>query len=525
MNQKMRHTSRHLQYLVFICLVGAVLFIWSIFQSIGFQEKFNFLLFILLGSVAQAAATTATIKSKTSVTYAISPAVSLATVPFYGPAAAVLVDTITTFSLWLIKPADSINWKKSLSQLAFNIGMSTISMLIGGHVYLFTAGILGTDVWFGPVIPWLLAAIVSDQINLLLLTVMLRLQYGKEFRIFTVWKENAWAIPIGILITSVGGGFLAFSFQHLGWIGISIFFLPLLLSAYAFRLYVSQMQAHMDNLENIVAERTDALKKIMQEKDEFLAVLSHDMKSPLTTIHLYANMIKEYPQIIEKKPHMLDTVLHSQEALTDIVNNILDLEKLKVAGQVPVEKETFNYVSTAQNAIELVQAQAENKAITLQSIGFDKRIFVHADRHHMERILNNLLSNAIKYTPAKGTVRLILDTHENQLRVQVQDSGYGIPEEELPYVFDRFHRVSSHQKLAAGTGLGLAITKALVEAHEGSIDVKSENGQGSCFTAYLPILQPHKLGPHNQEVRHNYTHTQQGKREPKKKRATTFISY
>lgn len=519
MVRRLRHTQRHILYLVIISLVGIVVSGWAIFQFFGFQQKFGFLLFILLGSLAQIAATTATIKSKFGVTYAISPAVSLATVPFYGPAAAVLVETITSLSLWLIKPADNVSWKKSLPQLAFNTAMGQLSILAGGYIYLFTA-----DDW-GPVLPWLLAAIGNDQLNLLLLTIMIRLQHGREFRILTMWKENAWAIPIGILISSVGGGILALSFQELGLVGISIFFLPLLLSAYAFRLYVSQMQTHMENLESIVAERTDALKKLMQEKDAFLAVLTHDMKSPITTIHLYANMIKEHSDILEKKPHMIDAILRSQKILSDIVNNFLDMEKIQADGQIPMEKETFDYVPIAQKVIEIIQIQADAKSIELQLVGFDKHIVVHADRRHMERILNNLVSNAIKYTPKNGRIVVTLDTRqlENELCLQVQDSGYGIPAEEIPYVFDRFHRVSTHQKLATGTGLGLAITKALVEAHGGTIEITSQNEQGTTFTTHLPILQKYQPNKHN-EANQNDRNYQGGDR-PLKKGSTTFISY
>ncbi len=519
MMQRLFQFPRHIFYLVFISLVGVGLLSWAVSQFFTFQEKLGFLLFVLLGSLAQIAATTATIKSKTAVTYAISPAVSLATVPFYGPAAAILVETITSISLWLIKPADAVIWKKSLPQLAFNSAMSQISIFVGSCIYLLTAD------QFGPILPWLFAAVVNDQLNLLLLTVMIRLQYGKEFRIFTIWKENAWAIPIGILISSVGGGFLAFSFQHLGLIGISIFFLPLLLSAYAFRLYVSQMQAHMDNLEEIVAERTETLKKLMKEKDAFLAVLTHDMKSPITTIHLYANMIKEHPQILEKRPHMIDRVLYSQEALADIVDNILDLEKLQADGQVPMYKETFEYIPVAQKVIDMLQIQAEAKKIELALSGFDNPVFVHADRRHMERILNNLISNAIKYTPAKGKVVVSLNVQPqtNVLHLQVQDTGYGIPAEELMNVFERFHRVSSHKKLAAGTGLGLTITKALVEAHGGRVEVSSELEKGSVFTARLPILHAHQPDKHD-EAGQGKHHLKRG-RAIIDKMATTFFSY
>jgi signal transduction histidine kinase len=302
---------------------------------------------------------------------------------------------------------------------------------------------------------------------------------------------------------------LAFSFRQLGWVGIAIFFLPLVLSAYAFRLYVSQMQAHMDNLENIVSESTDALKKALQEKDAFLAVLSHDMKTPLTTIRLYVKMLKDRPHVLAQKPQVVDTVLHSQEVLIDIVNNILDLEKLQTEGELPLKKETFDYVSVAQRVISLIQIQAESKNIELQLRGFEQNILVYADLKYMERILNNLLSNAIKYTPEEGNIDITLRQQKNELEITVNDSGYGIPSEDLPYVFDRFRRVASHQKLAAGTGLGLAITKALIEAHEGHIEVASKIEEGSCFIAHLPILIKQEPNQKKQQD----------------KDTTTFISY
>mgnify|MGYP002623998418 FL=1 len=134
-----------------------------------------------------------------------------------------------------------------------------------------------------------------------------------------------------------------------------------------------------------------------------------------------------------------------------------------------------------------------------------------------------MLSNAIKYTPPEGTVSITLDPRDNELCVQVQDSGYGIPVDELPFVFDRFHRVSSHQKLAAGTGLGLAITRAFVEAHEGRIEVTSKMDMGSTFTMHLPILQPdppNKAGDVDDKRYH-----QPGVSKQQNRKVTPFISY
>ena len=150
-------------------------------------------------------------------------------------------------------------------------------------------------------------------------------------------------------------------------------------------------------------------------------------------------------------------------------------------------------------------------------------MIVFADRRHMERILHNLLTNAIKYTPRRGQVTIQLSVRNEELCIQVQDSGYGIPQEDLPFVFDRFHRVSTHEKVAAGTGLGLTIAKALIEAHEGRIEVASEEGKGSLFSAYLPILkQP--LPEWKENISSNSVN---GRSQPKRfpKPGPTFISY
>src|SRR5690606_16728177 len=148
---------------------------------------------------------------------------------------------------------------------------------------------------------------------------------------------------------------------------------------------------------------------------------------PLTSIKLYATMLKEYPQIIQQKPHIVDAVLLSQEALTDIVNNILDLEKLKADGHVPMEKTDFDFAIVAEKVLSMVQVQAESKSIDLTVSGLDRHTFVHADQNHMERILNNLISNAIKYTPINGRVSVTITTQDKRLILQVQDSGFGIP--------------------------------------------------------------------------------------------------
>lgn len=480
-------------YLLGITFAGLVLVVAGLFQFPAFNPKATFLLILALAVFAELTSTT--IKTvEQGIGFEVGTAVSLVLIPLFGPGAAVLAATACTITIWLLKLGPDKMWQKNWEPLAFNVGMHSIAIYVAGLVFLNLQQRLGVHTLLGQMLPWIITAVLYDQLNFGMVMIIIRLKQGRSISPLAMWKENLWAAPINIMILAVGGGTLALAVDQFGVVGIIIFFMPIVLSAYAFRLYVNQMQAHMDNLEHIVSQRTEELQKVMQEKDAFLAVLTHDMKSPLTSIHMYATMFKEYPQVIQQKPHMLDAVLHSQEALTDIVNNILDLEKLKADGQVPMEKTDFDFAMVAEKVLSVIQVQVESKSISLTVSGFDHHTIIHADQSHMERILNNLITNAIKYTPINGRVHVALTTEENLLILRVQDSGFGIPAEDLPFVFDRFHRVVSHRKLAAGTGLGLAITKALVEAHGGKIEVTSQEGQGSCFTTCLPVLPP---PPHN----------------------------
>jgi signal transduction histidine kinase len=509
-------------YLLAVSLAGLVIFILGISEIPDITAKSSLLLVICLAVFANVFATSAAVSDE-SMVIEVGTAVTLAVIPLFGPKAAAISAAACSIGIWLIFPSKENANKRNWEQLCFNAGMFSMAMFTAGVVFINLQNMLGVNTIAGQIIPWFAAAIVYDQLNFWLLMGIIRLKQGTAVKPLAIWLENLWAVPINIIILSVGGGVLAFAATQLGLLGIIVFFLPIVLSAYAFRLYVNHMQGHMDNLENIVTERTAALQRAMKEKDAFLAVLTHDMKSPLTSIHLYAAMIKEHPHVLEKKPHMIDAVLHSQETLVGIVNNILDLEKHQAGDDLSIKKEQFEFSKVASDVFHVVQAQAESKQIHLQLIGDDTQIIVLADRHHMERILYNLLTNAIKYTPPKGSVTVLLSAYDGELCVQVKDSGYGIPPEELPFVFDRFHRVSSHKKVAPGTGLGLAITKVLVEAHDGRIDVTSEEGKGSLFTAYLPILQQ----PISDRKEPKNVHGLNGRSSmaPFPKAGPTFISY
>lgn len=509
-------------YLLAVSGTGLAIILLGFSAIASMEAKLSLLLLVVLAVFAEIFAASVSLSDK-PFAFEVGTAVSMSLIILYHPAIAAISAAVCSLGIWLNQPGTGLLNKKSWEQISFNAGMHSIAIYVAGLIYvnLSTAPGLGS-VW-GQIIAWLIAAVVYDQLNFWLLMGIVRLKNGTAVNPLSIWQENLWAAPINILVLFFGGGMLAFASTQLGLMGIVVFFLPIVLSAYAFHLYVKQLQAHTENLENIVAERTQALQKAMEEKDAFLAVLTHDMKSPLTSIHLNASMIKSYPHILEKKPHMIDAVLHSQETLTGIVNNILDLEKIQATGTLPLEKEVFELSAVVTTVCQIVQAQAEAKQIHLQLIGAERQILVLADRGHIERILHNLLNNAIKYTPTQGSVTAILSTNDHELFLQVQDSGYGIPAQDLPFVFDNFHRVTAHKKFAIGTGLGLAITKALVEAHDGRIEVISEEGRGSLFSAFLPIIQ--QPLPEFNEAKNIHRANGRSQSKPILKAKPTFISY
>ena len=487
MVRKLGRSRLYLTYLVLVSFLGGTVALVGLLDFPTYASKLNYFLLLSLAVLMQVSGTSLSVSKRAGITYALVPAVTLATVPFYGPAAAALVEAAASMGVWLMKPADSSTWKKSWRQLAFNVGMSSLSVYVAGMVFLAVRQQLGVNTIAGQTLPWLLAAIVNDQVNLWLLIGILYLQNAEDAKPLQIWKENVWAMPIGILSISIGGGLLAFALGQFGWLGVAIFFLPIFLSSFADRVYVRQMQEHMDNLEEIVAERTQELEELMEQKDAFLAVLTHDMKTPLTTIGLYAEMINRRPQLVTEKPHVVQVLLRSQNTLNEIVNNILDLEKLQTGQAFALDREKLDLVPIVEYLVEAVAAQAEHKDIGLRFRREVNALTMRADRQQIERVVTNLLSNSIKYTPPEGQVVVTVQAEDGHALLQVKDTGYGIPADELPHIFEPYWRVGKHEDKASGTGLGLAITKALVEAHEGQIEVESEEDEGSTFKITLPL--------------------------------------
>ncbi|MBE2199412.1 MAG: HAMP domain-containing histidine kinase [Anaerolinea sp.] len=498
MRHSLKITPRNL-YLWLISGLGVLLVAWGLFLLPTYDLPLVFALLVLLAIAAQI---TATSLIGGNVTVEVGTAVSIATISLYGPIPATIVAAAGVTTVTLINLRQNWKgWHGAAERIGFNIGMSATAIYLAGLAFQFIHALFSATPIIGVMLAWLITAIINDQVNLWLLIGLLHLQSG--LNPLDIWKQHRWAIPINVLVISVGGGVLAFAVQEFNIIGIGIFFLPIILSSYAFRLYVNQTKQQMEHLEDLIAERTSDLARVNQElaqansglaalskeKDAFLAVLTHDMRTPLTSIKGYASILRDRELEREQQVNISKIILRGQDTLLEIVNNILEIEKLQSGTPMLLERSEVDLALLTQVVAETLLAPAREKQIVLsydETLAPDP-ILVDGDRQKLKRVITNLISNAVKYTPDGGNVWVKTWLNGRYAYVEVKDNGYGIPTDELPHIFDRYSRVKGHRSLAVGTGLGLAIVKSLVEAHDGEILVESEVDVGSVFTLKLPV--------------------------------------
>ncbi|MDP1972449.1 MAG: ATP-binding protein, partial [Sediminibacterium sp.] len=252
----------------------------------------------------------------------------------------------------------------------------------------------------------------------------------------------------------------------------------------------------MVNYENEILEARERALKLAQVKSRFLSNMSHEIRSPLTAIMGFTEIIDKIEIDTEKKNY-LHAIKTSSEHLLSTVNDVLDFSKLD-AGKLKLEKQPFYIASAIEEvAFALSSTSAANKGIKVDSIiELDKNLAVKGDLFRLKQILYNLLSNAIKFTE-KGNVTIIANisgTTEKQvmIKIAVADTGIGIPNDQIKTVFEEFTQVTNNntskdtRRAIKGTGLGLSICKMLVELQGGTIGVESKLNQGSVFTFAIP---------------------------------------
>jgi signal transduction histidine kinase len=237
-----------------------------------------------------------------------------------------------------------------------------------------------------------------------------------------------------------------------------------------------------------LAEQNEQLRELDRMKDQFVSTVSHELRTPITAIIGYLELVLdgEAGELTEQQERFLQVVSRNSDRLYRLVNDILTVARID-AGRLTLERTQVDLVAVAAGEAESSRAAADVKDVDLRFVAGDEPLSLWADPMGLGQVIGNLLSNAIKFTPKGGTVTVTVDRRDDKAVVEVADTGVGIPADEVDRLFERFFRAST-ASTEPGTGLGLPIVKSIVEAHGGSISVRSEEGLGTTFGVELPVL-------------------------------------
>lgn len=266
------------------------------------------------------------------------------------------------------------------------------------------------------------------------------------------------------------------------------------------KLAEERLQHFNEELQAKVAEKTkhleEANKRLLtlhELKDEFIAVTSHELRSPLTAIRGYLSFLVD-PEVLKTLPESFQKYLlraHSNtETLSNLVNNILDVSRLE-GGRFELKKTSVDLPALLRRILDNATLAAQDKKLKIRF--FNKSdpssLFIQADLIRLHQALSNLLDNAIKYSNRGKTIKVELRRILDCAELRFIDQGIGIPQKQIPHIFEKFMRVqNAASRYRGGAGLGLYITKKIVEHHGGTIQIESQRGQGTTFIIQLPLL-------------------------------------
>ena len=228
------------------------------------------------------------------------------------------------------------------------------------------------------------------------------------------------------------------------------------------------------------------LMRLIQAKDDFVASVSHELRTPLTSVLGYLEILADDAEIPRRVHERLQVVHRNALRLQALVRDLLEVGQFTQHG-LTLQRAEVDVARVVREAAEGAQSLTARAQVAV-FVDLPDRLIARVDEHRVRQVLDNLLSNAVKYSPGGGEVGIALRHTAEALVLEVSDSGMGIPEEDVPLVFDRFFRsAAARDRHIPGTGLGLAIVDTVVTAHHGSVTVDSEVGRGTTFRVLLPI--------------------------------------
>jgi two-component system NtrC family sensor kinase len=226
------------------------------------------------------------------------------------------------------------------------------------------------------------------------------------------------------------------------------------------------------------------LKELDRIKSDFVNTVSHDLRSPLTAILGYVDLITRVGPNNPKQDEFIKREQVRVRNITSLINDLLELGRIESG--FDARKDFVSLPVIIQYSMDSFGSSIMEKKLKIDLDVAEEVEKVFGDFTRLRQLVDNLLGNAIRYTPIEGEIRISLRSHNNQVIFQVQDTGPGIPPQDQPYIFDKFYRGSNVEKRIPGSGLGLAIVKSIVGNHQGRVWVESTLGQGSTFTVVLP---------------------------------------
>ncbi len=225
--------------------------------------------------------------------------------------------------------------------------------------------------------------------------------------------------------------------------------------------------------------------RLFQQSD-LISELVHEVRTPLTSLNTAARLLLRPDGSDEMRENLVDMILEETNRLSEMTTAFLDLAKLE-SGRRHFKVQVFEIQPLLEECASLMQAKAQEKNIKIKVDVQPDVAHLKADEDMIKQVLLNLLSNAVKYNRPSGSISLKAESDQDEMILQVSDTGLGIPDESQPYIFEKFYRVPGTEKIAEGTGLGLSICKRIIDVHRGSIEMQSHPNVGTQFTIYLPL--------------------------------------
>ncbi|MDQ1524170.1 MAG: hypothetical protein QOE47_2094, partial [Pyrinomonadaceae bacterium] len=257
-------------------------------------------------------------------------------------------------------------------------------------------------------------------------------------------------------------------------------------------------EAERDRLEEQLHRRAEQLTEANRVKDEFLATLSHELRTPLTAILGWAKLMRSESFDPQMSGRALEIIERSAVAQSQLINDLLDVSRI-ITGKLRLVAQPVELAPVIAAAVDSLRPAADARGVRLDVRLEDAAVQVSGDADRLQQVIWNLVSNAIKFTPKAGRISVQLRRAESHAEIVVEDTGQGINQEFLPYIFDRFRQADgSTTREHSGLGLGLSIVLHIVELHGGHVRAESEGeGRGTTFRITLPLMavnQPHADG-------------------------------